>query len=77
VSMIGRGFGLFGLLDVLYWFTVGCLLAARYVDIRSLGGRTADGAPATMGHWRRYAVVLVVVSAVLWIVVHLIPDLGL
>ena len=63
--------------DLCYWLTVGCLLAARYADIRYLGGRTSEGAPASMAHWRRYAVVLVVVSIVLWIVAHSVPDLGL
>ncbi len=63
--------------DALYWITVGCLLVARFVDIRYLGGRTSEGNSATMAHWRRYAVILVVMSAVLWILVHLMPDLGL
>jgi len=48
--------------DAFYWAIVGSLLAARYVDIRYLYGTKADGDPATMAHWRRYATVLGVVS---------------
>ena len=67
----------FSAADLFYWLTVGGLLAARYVDIRYLNGRTAEGKPATPAHWRRYAVILIAVSAVAWIVAHAIPDLGL
>ncbi len=74
---IAAGTTPFSAADVLYWLTVVCLLAARYVDIRYLKGRTAEGAPATMAHWRRYAMVLSAVSAVVWIGAHLTPDFGL
>ena len=77
VAIVGKGTALFSIADVFYWLAVGSLLAARYADIRYLTGHTAEGALATMAHWRRYAVILVAVSTVLWIVVHLIPDLGL
>lgn len=56
--------------DAFYWASVGCLLAVRYVDIRYAQGLTADGDPATMAHWRRYAVLLGGIAAVLWFVVH-------
>lgn len=74
---IAAGSALFSAADLLYWLTVGSLLAARYVDIRYFNGRTAEGKPATPAHWRRYAVVLVAVAAVVWIVAHAVPDLGL
>jgi hypothetical protein len=76
LAMIGKGFAV-GLLDAFYWLTVCGLIGARYADIRYLGGRTAEGAPATMAHWRRYTVIVVVVSAVLWGAIHLVPDVGL
>lgn len=62
--------------DVFYWAVVGSLLAARFVDIRHLDGTTAEGAPATMAHWRRYAVLLGIVATVLWLVVHGIAYFG-
>ena len=64
------------LADVLYWVVVGFLLAARYVDIRHLHGTTADGDPATMNHWRRYATIVGVVSAGLWLVSHAMAYYG-
>jgi len=74
---IAAGSSLFGAADLFYWLTVGGLLAARYVDIRYLNGRTAEGKPATPAHWRRYAVILIAVAAAAWIVAHAMPDLGL
>ena len=65
-----------GVADAFYWATVGGILAARYVDIRYLKGLTADGDPASMLHWRRYAVLLGVAATVLWFVVHGIAYLG-
>jgi hypothetical protein len=61
---------LLSIADVLYWAMVGSLLAARYVDIRYLQGTTADGDPATLAHWRRYAAIVGVVSAILWLGAH-------
>ena len=58
--------------DAVYWITVGCLLAARYVDIRYLYGLTAEGGPASMAHWRRYAMLVLVASTGLWLVVHVV-----
>ncbi len=76
VAIASKGIGIFSLLDVFYWLTVGCLVAARYADIRYLGGRTTDGTSATMAHWRRYALILVVAVTVVWITAHLIPGIG-
>lgn len=62
---------LVGVADAVYWAIIGSLLAARYVDIRHFQGRTAEGEPASMAHWRRYAGLLVAVSAGLWLAAHL------
>jgi hypothetical protein len=63
--------------DAFYWTIVGSLLAARYVDIRCFCGTTADGDPATMAHWRRYARGLGVVSTALWLGAHAIAYYGI
>lgn len=57
-------------LDLAYWAVVSSLVAVRYVDVTALGGTTADGAPATRAHWRRYAAVLVIVCVTVWAVAH-------
>ena len=57
--------------DVLFWMTALCLLAVRYIDIRYLGGETADGRPASISDWRRYSAIVLGVSLVLWLGAHL------
>ena len=61
---------LLSIADAFYWIVVGSLLAARYVDIRYLYGLTAEGDPASMADWRRYAVLVLIASTGLWLVVH-------
>ncbi len=59
--------------DVIYGLTVLGMIAARYVDVRYLGGRTSDGEqPATMGNWRRYSIVLAVVTLAVWVLLHVV-----
>lgn len=48
----------------LFLFSVAALLAVRLIDIRAFAGQTSEGEPATMAHWRRYAIRLLVFSAV-------------
>lgn len=59
-------------MDLLFWATVLCLLAVRYVDIRYLDGQTADSRPASMSDWRRYALTVLGISLALWLGAHLI-----
>lgn len=60
----------FTLLDGLYWVIVAAGVGARYVDISRFGGLTVDGTPASMTHFRRYAVRLFLVALGLWIGTH-------
>lgn len=52
--------------DLLFWTVVGLLIGTRYVDIVRYQGLTADGQPATMAHFRRYAIVLLGTAVALW-----------
>lgn len=52
--------------DLLFFLMAGGLIAVRYVDITQFKGETSDGEPATLAHWRRYAIMMVVTSAALW-----------
>jgi hypothetical protein len=56
--------------DALFWTIVPAVVALRYVDVMRLGGRTADGEPATRRDFLRHAIGLVALSAVLWTVVQ-------
>jgi hypothetical protein len=62
--------GWFASLDAIYWVAVALLVAARYADIRYFRGTTAEGAPATLADWRRYAFILVLSAGVVWLAVH-------
>lgn len=57
--------------DAVFWAIVVGLIVVRYLDISRFGGQTADGREtATMRHWRRYALLLVGASVILWGVAH-------
>jgi hypothetical protein len=58
------------LVDVVYWLFVVSLIAARYVDIRSLHGLLSEGQPASMRDWRQYSLRVVAISATVWVVAH-------
>jgi hypothetical protein len=40
------------------------------VDIRFLNGETGDGKPATLTHWRRYALLVGSVGLGAWLLAH-------
>ncbi|OQX26156.1 MAG: hypothetical protein BWK80_11905 [Desulfobacteraceae bacterium IS3] len=65
----------FSVYDFIYWIIVVMLITARYIDVKKLKGLTADGDPATIAHWRRHTVRLILVSLPLWIVSHSLGSL--
>jgi hypothetical protein len=67
----------FSALDLAFWAVVGALVLVRYIDITRLKGLTTDSQPATIRHWRRYAVTLAVISVALWALAHVASSLGL
>lgn len=54
------------LIDAVFAALVVSLVAARFTDVRFFEGTTAEGAPATMGDFRRYALRLAAGSATGW-----------
>ena len=56
--------------DVVYWAAVFSLVVIRYVDVRYLGGSTSTGQPASLSDWRRYALLLTLLSLVAWAAAH-------
>jgi hypothetical protein len=66
---------LLGPADAFFWLAFGSLLAARYADVKHFQGRTAEGEPATMADWRRYAALLGGISLGVWLVAHLVAHL--
>lgn len=57
-------------LDLVVGVTVIVMLAARWLDITRCNGRTFNDEPATLGHWRRYAILLVSSTLVAWSLAH-------
>ena len=60
----------FSLLDSGYWVVVVALAVSRYIEITRFAGQTLDGRPATVAHFRRYGIRLLIVATGLWILVH-------
>ena len=59
--------------DLVYWLLVGFIVLARYIDIRYQNGQLAYGeGAATLKHWRRYAVLLVIAYLLAWVAAHLL-----
>lgn len=63
-------------LDAAFWGVVALMVAIRHVDIQRFKGQTATSEPATMAHWRRYAMVLVIVALVAWAAAYVIARLS-
>ena len=58
--------------DIVFWGIVMALALARYLDIKLWDKSDATGKPASTTRWRKYAVVLLVCSAVIWVLSHII-----
>lgn len=51
-----------------YFAIIVSMVVVRYVDIRFFNGETVDGRPATMEHWRRYAMIIAIAGLAAWLV---------
>jgi hypothetical protein len=49
------------------------VIGARYLDISRYHGETADGAPATMTDFKRYAMKVAIGTPVVWGAAHVLP----
>jgi hypothetical protein len=56
--------------DIIFWCAAASMIIVRFIDIKFLDGQTAAGEPASIKHWRRYAVLLIVISAIIWSASH-------
>jgi hypothetical protein len=53
-------------MDIVFFAVAIALIVIRYVDIAKLNGETSDSKPATLAHWRRYSILVVIISTGLW-----------
>jgi hypothetical protein len=56
--------------DALFWASATSMIVMRWIDIRWFAGETADGAPATAGHARRFGIGVAAVAALVWVAAH-------
>jgi hypothetical protein len=62
--------GMFHTADAVFWITVVALVFVRYLDIKFCGGLTATGLPASMSHWIKYTILLLICSTAVWALAH-------
>lgn len=59
-------------LDAIVGVSLVLMLSARWFDITRFGGHTLSNTPATVAHFRRYAVLLVFTTLAAWTISHLL-----
>ncbi len=74
IRIVTRGDGWFTPLDAFYGVVVALMLGGRWIEQRSGAATTVTGAPSTPRHFRRYAILLLLVTAVAWVVANLIGN---
>lgn len=60
--------------DFAFLAVLGGLILFRWLEFRGGAPQTAEGDPATPAHLRRYAVGVVVVGALVWVVANVIGN---
>jgi len=53
--------------DYAYWITVVALIGIRLLDIKKFAGETTDFEPATIVHWRKYTIKLILFALLVYI----------
>ena len=63
--LIGEG-GSTRIPDIIFWCVVPAMIIVRFLDIKFLDGQTVTDKPATLVHWRKYTILLVICAAIIW-----------
>jgi hypothetical protein len=58
--------------DVFFLCIAAALVLTRYLDIKFYNGLTASGEPASMANFHKYAGILLLLSAAIWILAHIL-----
>ena len=72
VIIAERRGGWFGPASLGFLIVLGVTVLARWLDFRSGHGKTAEGKPATIAHFRRYVLTMLSVGVIVWFVANLI-----
>jgi hypothetical protein len=57
--------------DIIFWCVVLAMITVRFLDIKFLDGQTSTGEPASIKNWRKYAILLAIIAAVIWSAAHM------
>ncbi len=60
--------------DILLWVLALAIILVRFIDIKFLKGETRDNRQATMKDWRRYALMMLALSGILYALAKLIAS---
>jgi hypothetical protein len=69
-----RGTGWLTPMDAFYGIVIALMISGRWVEQRSGSATTVTGSPATIHHFHRYVIILLLVSAVVWVVANVIGN---
>ena len=69
-ALVAKGTAPF-VMDIIFFMVAIGLIVVRYVDITKFKGQTSEGKPATLAHWRRYAVLTAVISTGVWVLARI------
>jgi len=58
--------------NLVYHFVVLSIILVRYIDIRVYKGLTSELEPATMAHWKKYSIIILLYGFGLWAAMHII-----
>ncbi|MBZ5499368.1 MAG: hypothetical protein LAP85_23465 [Acidobacteriia bacterium] len=58
-------------MDIIFFAVTIVLIVVRYIDITRFKGQTSEGKPATLAHWRRYALLTAVISTGIWVLARI------
>ena len=60
----------FSVADAVYATIIVVMISIRYFDISRCHGQTATGAPATLRHWIRYTILMLIGTMLVWAAAH-------
>lgn len=66
-----------GRADIYFWTFTLALILIRFLDIKFFSAETMDNKPATLKHWSRYSILMLIVSAVLYALAKIIAHFKL
>ncbi len=69
-SLVAKGTALV-VMDIMYFAVAIGLIVVRYIDITKFKGQTSEGMPATLAHWRRYAILTALISTGVWVLARI------